>query len=229
MQKKPQFKRYGLGARAARSMNGDGIFYVPFHRIGSLALVAGAQGQTLTADSFGNRLTSVADAYGMYRIEKLAYRLTPNSTITVMQSMCFYPGVIDTLPTTVTTNSESPHATFMAIRQVVNSDWVRLSRKAVETYFPWLKSKAGSLDASEEQVGSFAFTGTGTETVTYEMRGVLAFRLPVDTGSTPLSREIRDRNEKLAMKKRLLDLLSYSETAVVVSTKLAPNSAPGAG
>jgi hypothetical protein len=117
--------------------------------------------------------------------------------------MCYYPGILDTFPTNATQNAESPHAHVMANRQTVPSPWTKLSKESTMSYFTWYKTKAGSLDPSEENVGYFVWAdyAGGSSVLLYEIAGIIEFASPVDIASTPAEHRaklIAKERERLA-------------------------------
>jgi hypothetical protein len=71
------------------------------------------------------------------------------------------------------------------------------------SYFTWYKTKAGSLDPSEENVGYFVWAdyGSTTATLLYEVAGILEFAAPVEISSTPAEHRaklIQKERERLA-------------------------------
>ncbi len=218
-------KKNGNRKRDARLMrqatNSEPSVKIAFHSLVQNTLATGAAAIGFSADAFGPRGVALADAYNFYRIEELKYRLIPGAALTGTQVAAFYPGVIDSAPNTNSANSESLHAVVLGSKQTTPTGWMTLSPAATMSYFPWLKTKAGSLDPSEEQQGNFYITGSGSDVYVIEYAGIVAFRSPVATGSTPMAREAHARAEKLAMKKKLLELITYSEKEEVTDVKLA--------
>jgi len=207
MQKKSQFKRYGQGARAARPVTIEGddkVIRIPFHQQLSGTLTSGAGGLNISGGTLGNRVSTILDGYEFYRVVKLRYRLIPGSTITVLQTLCYYPGIIDSAPITNAVNGENPHCVVLPTRQTVPTMWRTLRYPSLKSYMPWLKTKAGSLDPSEEIQGNLYVTGTGSEVYVGEFEGIIEARSPVDVGSTPA----RHNAAMLKERERLLQILA---------------------
>ncbi len=198
-----------------------------FHRTFTGSLSSGAGTVGIAPDTLGSRMVALSDTYNFYRIEKLEYRLHPNGTRTALQGAGFYPGVLDTAPANITDLSESPHTQLLGTSATVPTSWSKLSWRSLESYFPWYKTKAGSLDPSEEQQGTFYFIGGSTDPYSLEVSGVMAFRTPVNTGSTPA---LREQQMMLRERERLLKILSCVPMSSIGSPNvLCRQVTPGSG
>lgn len=216
----------------------DNVIRVPFHKLSQSTLVGGVGSQAFSPDGIGTRTTQLADAYGKYRFVELQYRLLPGTTLsTSCLTMCYYPGILDTFPTNATQNAESPHVTILAKNQTIPSAWSKLDHESTQSYFSWYKTKAGSLDPSEENAGYFVWASYSsvTDIFLYEIAGIIEFSGPIDIASTPAehrARMIKKEREKLAlMGVKLLPLATpkgdEGETGVetprqIPSRKVAP-------
>lgn len=209
MHKRGQTKRAGRGGSGGKLPNplksSDNIIRVPFHKLAQVVLAAGVASGAFAPDNIGSRTTQLADAYGKYRYVELQYRLLPGGTApgNSCVTMCYYPGILDTFPTNATQNAENPHCHILSNRQTVPSPWTKLAKEATMSYFNWYKTKAGSLDPSEENVGYFVWAdyGTSTATLLYEVAGVIEFAAPVEISSTPAEHRaklIAKERERLA-------------------------------
>lgn len=183
----------------------DNIIRVPFHKLSQSTLVGGVGSQAFSPDGIGTRTTQLADAYGKYRFVELQYRLLPATTLsTACLTMCYYPGILDTFPTNATQNSESPHVTILAKNQTMPSAWSKLDHQSTQSYFTWYKTKAGSLDPSEENAGYFVWCSysSATDIFLYEIAGIIEFSGPIDIASTPAehrARLIKKERERLSL------------------------------
>ncbi len=192
-----------------------------FHGVIATTLTSGASLIQISPNSFP-RVTTLADTYALYRFRDLKFRILPDTAITAMQSAVFQPGVVDTVPANVAAAMQGLNAVALPIRQVVPTNWVELNQKDLASYTPWLKTAFGTVDPDQEIQGNIFLNGTGSEVVTVELRGVVDFKNPINTGSTP---EVRARLVA-AEKKRLLNILSAPDVSPtmsatsVVATKL---------
>jgi len=184
---------------------------VPFHYISSTTLSSG-QGSVAVApvNGFSPRLLAIADTYALYKMEKLEYRLIANtSSQTVLYTMSYIPGVVDTPPASSAAASENLYTACLGVRQTKHSEWMKIPPEILSGYLPWYKAVTGTLDVSEEYQGVLYFTGTSAETVYWEIRGVCVFKNSVPEGSTPMLRQKKlDEIER----ERILRLIAYSPT-----------------
>ncbi len=150
-------------------------------------------------------LATLADTYELYRIKELEFRLHPNSTRTAAQVAAYYPGVVDTPPSTAGTIAENLNRVVLGSTSTVPTNWCKVDPPALQGYLPWYKTIAGTLDSSEEIQGYIFLVGTGTEVYSLELRGICEFKNPVATGNTPQVRAALKRQQD---KQRVLELLT---------------------
>ncbi len=167
--------------------------------------ISGTYPISLLPGAVSGHLGSIADTYELYRFTELMFRLHPAVSRTGNQTVAYYPGVTDTFPSTGTTNMESLNAATLGGASTVPTEWVRLKRKDLQTYSPWLKTVQGTPEAALEVQGNIQLTGPGTDNFLFEMRGVCEFKNPVVASSTPAER----RAKALEMRrKELLAILA---------------------
>ncbi len=122
-----------------------------------------------------------------------------------MQAAAYYPGVVDTTPTTVGAVADSLFSTLLGTAQAKPTDWVNIPRQSLQGYLPWYKTIAGTLDPSEEVQGNIYVCGTGTEIVHVEFMGVIEFKAPAAAANTPMIRKAQLLEKE---KQRLLQILA---------------------
>lgn len=188
----------------------------PFHFHTSTALVAGATSVNVAPASFP-RMAIVADSFALYRVTELEYRLLPAGTITGNQAAGYIPGAVDTPPSTVIQLSETLESVILPIRQTVPTNWAKLQWADLKSYLPWYKSVIGTTDPVDEIQGTIFFCGSGTETVSYEVRGIFEFKNPISASNTPMLREQKILKEKA----RLYELLTFTPQLAKVQQSLA--------
>ncbi len=186
----------------------DRIVRVPFKYIYSGALTAGAANFALVPTGLGTRVSQTADGFEFYRVTEYRYRLLPGGANDTVAGS-YIPGITDAGPSDVTQMAQSPLSVYMPSWQVVPTGWVSCKWRDLKSYFPWYKSVAGSTDPAEEQQGSFYLRGTGTDPYILETMGIVEFRGPINTGSTPAL----SRDAVKLQKERLLKILSYNESS----------------
>ncbi len=178
---------------------------VPFHFFTSITLSAGAGSANLAPATFP-RLAILADTYALYRFVSLNYRIRDGNG-TSDQVVSYLPGAVDTPPALNAANSEALNSVILGVGETVPSDWARLKWADLKGYLEWYKTVVGTPDPVDEVQGAIYATGTGSETVKIEFRGVCEFCTPINSGSTPAM-----RRERMVMRERerLLALLSQA-------------------
>ena len=68
----------------------------------------------------------------------------------------------------------------------VPTEWVSPPAKELSGTLPWYKSRTGSAAAQLEYPGIIVISGTSTEAVLVEFRGVYEFKSPAATANVPL-------------------------------------------
>jgi len=195
----------------------DKVIKVPFSGINAVTLSGGAGATPIQCSTFG-RIAAIADTFELYRFVRLKYRIHANATSrTGLQTSGYYPGIVDTTPTTNAQVGENLHLCVLGISQVVPSNWVNVSKSALTGYFPWYKTIAGSVDTSEEVQGNIYHVGAGTEIVLLEVQGVVEFKSPSSTGNTPAMRSAKKLEAERA---RIIKILG---SPPLLTAALGPN------
>jgi len=198
-----------------RKTNADNCT-IPFHTLITGSLVGGVA--TILGNPTGlsnnGRLLTEADAWAHFRIRKLQFRLHQNSAAGAFQAVGYIGGVQDTPPANAVQVMELLPSTGMRPTQTVPTEWVRVPKMDLAGPFPWYKSIAGTVDATEEFPGQIIVAGTTTEVYTVEIRGLLEFKTSVAAGNTPAEVALRKQlhnarvaREKELAQKRILALL----------------------
>ncbi len=177
------------------------VVKVAFRAYFSTALSSGAQTVPIQPATFGG-VASIADAYALYRVVKLSYRLHPGSAITATQCAAYIPGVTDNAPANVASCGAVLTATPLGYRATVPSEWVRLGSAELQSYMPWLKTIVGSPDSAEEVQGNIFVTGNASEVYQMEVCGVFEFKDFITNSMTPEFRFAR-ASEQLLRSKQL--------------------------
>ncbi len=207
--------------KSARSRKSDSVSE-HFHGLVSVALVAGANNLAMNP-AVTTRLASIADAYQLYRLRRLRFRLQPqDSAPAAAQSASWQTGIVDTPPSTVATNMECINSAYLSVRAIQPTGWVDVPPADLQGPFPWYKTVQGTPDTSEEIVGYVFLTGSGTNSVAVEFDGVMEFKEAIAPANTPAAVEARRklRQEQLSMALRreraaVLSLLTVGPTGAL--------------
>ncbi len=173
---------------------------IPFHFLNLNSAAATVFYVPCNPQNLSSRMASEADAWSLFKLTKLRFRLHPRAT-TSGGSVAggYYGTVADTPPATQAQVMELLASTYLSYQQTKPSDWVNVSPKELAGPFPWYKSIPGAADATEEQPGSLAFCTSGaTDLLAVELEGVCVFRDSIATANTPLmvSLQLKMREER---------------------------------
>lgn len=157
-----------------------------------------------------------ADAFQMYKVTKLRFRLYRVGTTGTTQAAVYLPGVTDNPPSTISTVGTIPHAAILPLTATVPTRWSVVNSKDLQSYMSWYKTIVGSPSADAEIQGNIFIRGNGTDQYAIEIDAIFVFRDSVPTGVTP---QERGRIETLKEKERLLRILACPSPA--------PASTPG--
>lgn len=157
-----------------------------------------------------------ADAFQLYQVTKLRFRLYRTTTTTSTQAAVYMPGVTDNPPSTASTAASIPQAAILPLTATVPTRWSVISGRNIRSYMSWYKTIVGSPDAAEEIQGNIYIRGGTTENYGIEIDALFVFRDSVPTGVTPAE---RGRMATLKEKERLLKILACPSPA--------PASTPG--
>ncbi len=165
------------------------------------------------------RVLAEADGYELYRFTKLKFRLI--DTVNAYLAAAYFPGVTDTAPTSETQICANPQHTFLGVNQTVPSGWVTLG-KELRGYEPWYKTIAGTPDPAQEIQGNIFITASSSTVAFHiQIKGVIEFRGPVPTGSTPAMRREAMLKKEYA---RIMHVLAAGGGGAVLKAPCAPPS-----
>lgn len=151
-----------------------------------------------------------ADAFQMYKVTSLRFRLYRSTTLLSTQVACFLPGVTDNSPTTTTTAAAIPHSAILPLTATVPTRWSSIPSRDLRSYMSWYKTIVGSPDAAEEIQGNIYIRGSSSDFYAIEIDAIMVFRDSVPTGITPAE---RGRIATLKEKERLLRILACPSPA----------------
>lgn len=202
-------RRRNRQRRRPRSRRSNDVVRIPVTAISTATLAAGATNFGVQPAAF-TQSSAVADVYEFYRLVSLRYRLHPANTITASQAMVYMPGVVDNATSmSVTAITQSQHHAYLATRATVPTSWVKVPRAALKSFGDWYKALVGTPDTSEEIQGTIFLAGTGTESITYEVKAVYEFKNPINSAATPAMKAAAEQERE---RKRLLKLLGFDQT-----------------
>lgn len=199
------------------------ITKVPFHKLITNTMTGGTYSFLLNPATLGSRLGVVADGFEEYRIIKLRFRLVRGGSTTSSQVAAFFPGLIDTSAGQLTDLSEVVQSTVLPIGASIPSSWVSVPKSVLSGPFSWYKSLASTLDSSEENQGTMAVAGTGTEAIQVELFGMMEFRGSSSTTNTPMLVALQRQRQR----DRLLAILATPNTFPVPGGSKGTPNGPG--
>jgi hypothetical protein len=152
----------------------------------------------------------MAEAFEFYRVEKLEFRLLPGYALNggLLFGACYLGGVTDTIPSTVYDISQAVHHVLLGSAQTTPSNWCSVDARTLAGYNPWYKTIQGTPDVATEIQGNiYSQSGNASAATLLEVRGTIALKGAVPTGSTPMERALAEMRRE---KQKLLQLLSSS-------------------
>jgi hypothetical protein len=168
------------GGGCGKSTSLSPISRVPFHKMTAISLTAGSAQLAVNPASAALGATGdLANAFNLYRVVDLEFRLHPNTITGSFQTMSFYP------ETTVAAlspaqNSEAADSVGLSALSQVPSNWCRVPRNRLQGQLVWWKCVADASAGEFENQGVLVFSGTSTDTLVYEIRGLVELKNPTD-------------------------------------------------
>ncbi len=220
----PTRKGRKLGGRAGDSCT------MPFHSLFNFTLVSGNSSFNLGPNSsVSPRSLIEADTWAHFRVKSYSFRLHPSATVRAIQTCGYVGGQQDTNPNTIAQVMELLPSAVLAAGATVPTEWVRVPKSDLAGPLPWYKTIPGTADVTEESPGTVCFTGTSSDVVQLEQRGVFEFKTAVATGNTPLAvaarSKLREERVRIALateRALLLKILGTSPVPVSSTSLLAP-------
>jgi hypothetical protein len=166
------------GARRSASSRGNSITKVAFHHVTSAALVAGgAQIRVRPSATALGAVTSMYDAFDLYKCVKLRFRLLPNTSMASAQTASYYPESQVTAPT-IAQNTDCIDNTYINNDMTIPSRWVSVPRTRLQGQLEWYKSIPDAGELGFEDQGIIDISGTTTESYYIEVEGTMLFKNP---------------------------------------------------
>jgi predicted secreted protein len=162
----------------------DRIEKVVFHDAIATSLTSGAGSVTINPTQF-NTLNSVCESFALYKFSRIEFRLHPTGTRTHAQAAGYYPGTVDTAPTSDVAIMRNLSSVALGTSTTVPTEWVRLNSEDLKGYIPWYKTKVGTPANEFETQGNIYLYGIASELYYLEIRGVCEFKNQVDIAQTP--------------------------------------------
>ncbi len=205
-------------SRKGRNGLSDHVISVPFKL---LASTTGATSYALTlipSSALFPRCATIADAFELYRIKKLRFRLIPGATGgTVVAG--YLPGVVDTPPATIALVGEILHSVILGTTQTVPSRWCDVPAVSLKSYETWYKTIAGTPDTAQENQGTIFIAASAAGTAfLIEAEAIYEFKGAVDPTNTPA---MRLKAEWAREKERILRALAPSPPVTTPSADLS--------
>lgn len=196
-------------------MQKDRTINVPFSLLQSGTAIATTV--PIQPATLGGRVLAIADAYELFKVKKLEFRLlsattTASASRVSQQVACYLAGVTDTAPGNFALAAEVVEHVALGNAATTPTEWCRVPKSILAGYTPWYKTIAGTPDPSVEVQGNlFIVNPSGTtDTFCAEIRGVISFKGAVPISSTPMLRQL---NEMRKEKDRLLKILAVTPAA----------------
>ncbi len=214
----------------------------PFRWVQGLTIANGTTNGNvrIRCDVLGSHVADMADAWMLFRMRALRFRLLPYNLTTSPGSyneaaaLGWITSIPDTLPADFASVATVPNGTCVTGSQTIPSNWVTVSKDDLAGPFPWYKTIPGTADPTEEEPGfiavGLAVAPTTTSLTMYiELDGIIEFKGGVSVSQTPaydaaLIRKVHeDRVERarLAERARMLNILAPPEPVTPVNSRQA--------
>lgn len=142
----------------------------------------------LIPGGFTTRSTAMADAFTLYRVLALKFRLLPPTAANAgYVGVGFYSDILDTPPATVADVMELEHSVLLPVTTKYHkeTDWIKVPRRALSGALPWYKTSYGSQDPWEEVSGFLRACGSATDPYLVEIVITYEFKGPAAPANTP--------------------------------------------
>jgi hypothetical protein len=196
---------------------------VPFHYLAAFTLAGGTFGFVVRPDNFSTALSSISDAYELFCVKRLKFRIFAKATAAAV-------GVVGSVPNTQPSTIPQVMELLDSVQHEATletkwSDWVNVRKEELAGPFAWYHTRAGTFDVTESAPCTVSMGGTGTAAIDIEFRGVFMFKDTAATADTPMAaalkrrlREDRAAREADVLRARVLGIIAPPS---VPSTALA--------
>ncbi len=166
--------------KSSKRTGGKNITRLEFHQFQAVTLSSGAGQINVHPPGLGN-LSQLATSFELYKVTDLRFRLFPNTALTGNQSAAFIPDA--TVPTSgnYLLNSENLDCVILSRYQTVPTEWCRVPPTRLAGQLAWYKSNQDAAASELEIQGVINLSGTTTEVVSIEFRGVFLLKNPIDS------------------------------------------------
>ncbi len=147
--------------------------------------------------TLGDRVVNVANAFELYRLNKLKFRLHVSPATSVMAA--FLPEFADTAPANFSQISEILDSCFQSSAMTMPCDWVSVHLPNLRGPLPWYKSIGGAPDSWDETAGTIYLadsTGSSSAAFVMEIVGEYEFKGPADPANTPMLKACKDNRRR---------------------------------
>jgi len=174
---------------------------MPFHYVLNASTAANVYGFAMQpSTNFGTRILAEADAWTLFRMKSLKFRLLPAGTNNF--AACYVPGVQDTPPATLAQVVELESAVYLSAPQTSPTNWSSVGKADLQGAIPWYHSIPGGPTSVEEAPGTFVVACSAAVAAFFlEIRGVIEFKGAAAIGNTPMAlaaiRTLREEQRRL--------------------------------
>ncbi len=166
---------------------------VPFRFIYVGTLVAGVVNSGLRPDVLSTSLSSISDAYELYRLNKLKFRILPVTSSTGPQAVGVVTSFPNTIPASLAQISELIDGVQWggAATETQPTRWISVRKQVLAGPQSWYHTRAGTYDVTETICCTLCAAGTGTQVVNVELLGEFEFKDIAATANTPKALPLR--------------------------------------
>jgi len=186
-----------------------------YHAILQKVTAGGLANLAVTPTNLGNRATSEADAWTLWRVRSFRFRIFGDSTATsLLPVVC---GVQEGAPNTVAASNVAimdlvPSVMHCGANETEWSRWVTVPKSVCAGEFPWYQTFTGTFTASQSTPFTLCWAGGGgTSTILTELFFTLEFKSQANTADTPMSLQLAAR----VREERALSILAQERNGVL--------------
>ncbi len=123
--------------------------------------------------------SAIGGVFQHYRCTKLRYRIMPQTGITDVESVGFYPDPTGANSASEVTNMLGLDNILITKSHTTPTPWHDVPPSRLQGLQPWYKCVADAADVETEVQGRVILSGTNAEAVWWELEGIMEFKNPI--------------------------------------------------
>jgi hypothetical protein len=157
------------------------VILMKFHFFRNDTLVSGAQAIDLNPAIVASA-AALSAVFQLYRFKSFRYRLQPNTSITDVEAIGYYPDPVGGSTNAETLQMQGLDSIMITKYNTAPTSWHSVPPSRLKGLQDWYKCVADAGDLEAEIQGRVSLTGDSTQSVWWEGEGVIEFKNPVANG-----------------------------------------------